>query len=167
MDRDFSDELIALLPRLRRFARMRTRSEADADDLVQATVERALSRSEQFTPGTRLDSWLYRIAQNLHLNDIRRGDVRRRGLKVVETTAVGTEAGGAEAHTDLKRVRGFVAELPEEQRQALLLVAVEGYGYAEAADILGVPIGTVTSRLARARTALKEMRDGGGREAHA
>lgn len=156
MDKETGEELIALLPRVRRFALSLTRTEADADDLTQATVERAISKISQWTPGTRLDSWLYKIAQNLHLHEQRRGAVRRRDAKLVEISRFTVIEGGAEAASDLNRIRKRIEALPTEQRQVLLLVAVEGYSYAEAADAIGVPIGTVTSRLARARRALSD-----------
>ncbi|MEM7546500.1 MAG: sigma-70 family RNA polymerase sigma factor [Pseudomonadota bacterium] len=156
MDRKTQDMLIALLPRVRRFAMSLTRSEADADDLTQATVERAIAKISQWRPGSRLDSWLYKIAQNLHLNEQRRHSVRRREAGAVKMAQFTVIEGGGEAASDLNRLQNRIAALPEEQRQVLLLVAVEGYGYAEAAEIVGVPIGTITSRLARARSALKE-----------
>lgn len=162
MDRDTANDLIALLPRLRRFSRALTLSDADADDLAQATVERAIDRIDGWTPGTRLDSWLYRIAQNLHFNEARRASVRRRHAAAAGDEEPSIE-GGAEARVELCEVRECIDRLPPEQRQALLLVAVEGYGYAEAAQIAGAPVGTITSRLARAREALAAMRNGEGR----
>lgn len=132
-----------------------SRSEPDADDLTQATVERAIARISQWTPGTRLDSWLYKIAQNLHLNERRRDAVRERAAPAVKMARPLSIQGGAEAASDLNRLRERIDSLPAEQRQVLLLVAVEGYGYAEAAEMIGAPIGTITSRLARARSALR------------
>ena len=166
MDRATAAQMIDVMPRLRRFVLTLTRSDSDADDLTQATVERAISRISQWDPATRLDSWLYRIAQNLHLNEMRSRSVRQRGLKAIETTTCGSVEGGAEAASDLSRMRDRIRALPPEQRQVLLLVAVEGYRYAEAAEIVGVPVGTITSRLARARTALAEMNEGPRRQAH-
>jgi len=157
MDRSTADKMIDALPRVHRFARSMTRSEVDADDLTQATVERAIAKISLWDPTTRLDSWLYRIAQNLHLNEMRSNSVQQRVLKAVELSKPASVEGGAEAACDLTRLQDRIALLPSEQQQALLLVVVEGYKYAEAANIVGVPVGTITSRLARARSALSEM----------
>jgi len=162
MDDALRRDLIAFLPRLRRFALGLTGSRAEGDDLVQATCERAIRYSDRWAPGTRLDAWLFRIARNLFLNE-RRGR-RRRGPEVAiddypESRLLdGEEA--ALAGIALQAVAGELQNLPEEQRSALLLVAIEGLGYREAAEVLGVPIGTVTSRLARARMALRTRVDG-------
>lgn len=160
MRRELAEEMIAHLPRLRRFAQALTRDRSDADDLAQAACERALRNLDRFQPGTRLDSWLFRIAQNLHLNERRGTATRARHLRAVEDEAPKATAASGEAQAELAQVRAFIDGLPPEQRVVLLLIAVEGYGYAEAARILDVPEGTVTSRLARARRALKEWRDG-------
>jgi RNA polymerase sigma-70 factor, ECF subfamily len=155
---DFRSQLVELMPRLRRFAHGLTGSAADADDLVQSTLERALQKLDQWQPGTRLDSWLYRIAQNLWIDQVR--SVRTRG------TAVDVEALEAVAGSDgrvtneqqltMRDTRRAMAELPAEQRAVLMLVAVEEMSYADAAQALDIPIGTVMSRLSRARRALAE-----------
>ncbi len=155
----FETQLLAAAPALLRFARYLTGSAADAEDLAQETCARAIGSRDGFRPGTRLDSWLYRIAQNTHRNAIRAGKVRARHLEeAIATAPIGAD-GGAEAATELSAVRARIARLPVEQRKVLLLVA-EGHRYAEVAEILGVPIGTVMSRLSRARATLKEMRHG-------
>jgi RNA polymerase sigma factor (sigma-70 family) len=150
----FEDELIALLPRLRRFAHSLSRSPADADDLTQATIERALRSREQWQPGTRLDSWLYRIMRNLWIDTAR---LRVRSAKseasAEEALVVGTD-GGAQASADLARVMAAMQQLPDEQREVVSLILIEGYGYREAAELLELPIGTVSSRLVRGRTTL-------------
>lgn len=153
---DFRRELVALMPRLRRFARGLTGSPADADDLVQAALERALERFDQWQPGTRLDSWLYRIAQNLWIDQIR--SARSRGT-AVDAEALEEAQGSdgrdvAEQQLTLRDAERALAELPPEQRDVLMLVTVEEMSYAEAASVLEIPIGTVMSRLARARRAL-------------
>jgi len=159
MDRyiSFDEGLVALLPRLRRFAFALSRSAADADDLTQATVERALRSRNQWEAGTRLDSWAYRIMRNLWIDTARS---RSRKLKVEappeEAESVGAE-GGPEAAAELSRLMGAMAKLPDEQREVVALILVEGYGYREASEILGLPIGTVSSRLVRGRTALLQM----------
>jgi RNA polymerase sigma-70 factor (ECF subfamily) len=158
--------MLALLPRLRRFAYGLTGSIDDGDDLVQATCEQAIRHIDTWQPGTRLDSWMYRIARNSHLNALRAKRVRADHLKSVDhdelTRVDGTRA--MEAHLTFAGVRDFIARLPEEQRSIVLLVCVEGLAYKEVAEALDLPIGTVTSRLARARLALKNFADGGAGE---
>ena len=152
----FEDELVAFLPRLRRFARGLARHPSDADDLCQAAIERALKSREQWQDGTRLDSWMYRITRNLWIDERRAAS--RRGVQApidhVATQIAGEGAAAVEAGALRGEVDGAMARRPDEQREVVLLVLVEGYAYREAADILEVPIGTVTSRLARGREAL-------------
>lgn len=160
MDEKLEREFRALLPRLRRFACGLTGSTADGDDLLQATCERAIRNIDKWEPGTRLDSWLFRIARNLHLNDMRAQGVRSRHLSTLETQEGGKEVDGAralESRMTLAKVRGFVQRLPEEQRAVLLLFCVEGLSYRETSAVLGIPVGTVTSRLGRARLALRDF----------
>lgn len=151
-------ELVALLPRLRRFARALTGQPADADDLVQDAVERALTRLELWTPGTRLDSWMFRIAQNLWIDRMR--SLKSRGVAVAIddfSNALATDGVRAvEAKLTLDDATKALMGLPEEQRAVVALVLVDGMSYREAADVLEVPIGTITSRLARARMSLAE-----------
>jgi len=153
---DFATRITDLLPRLRRFAYGLTRSRADADDLVQAALERALTRLDQWEPGTRLDSWLYRIVQNLWIDERRAR--QRRGVEVgaEEAPEIVGEDGRvtAERRLLIEDTHRAVEALPDEQRAVLVLVSIEGVPYAEAAKILDVPIGTVMSRLARARRAV-------------
>jgi RNA polymerase sigma factor (sigma-70 family) len=150
------DEIITLLPRLRRFSRSLTRDAADADDLLQLTVERALVKLEQWTPGTRLDSWMYRIMKNIWIDEIR-ARTRRSTVFAPETAG---ERVGAEDPDFERRLRAMSVEqametLPDEQRLAISLVLVEGLSYREAAAVMEVPMGTLTSRLARGRAALE------------
>jgi len=156
------DQLVALLPRLRRFARALARNVHDADDLVQLAVERALTRLDQWKPGTRLDSWMYGILRNAWIDETRS---RRRRDKVLAPEALGEHVAdsASEAHIQRLSLEAALAQLPEEQRLAVALVLVEGLAYKEAAEVLEVPIGTVTSRLARGREALEALL--GGREA--
>lgn len=162
MDETIRREMLALLPRLRRFAYGLTGSIDEGDDLVQATCERAISRIETWQPGTRLDSWMYRIARNTFYNWRRAGRVRDSYLQLVDPAEQGRVDGprAMEAHLTLSLARECIARLPEEQRAVLLLVAVEGFAYKEVAEILELPIGTVTSRLARARLALSALMEG-------
>jgi len=154
--------MLALLPRLRRFAIGLTGSTADGDDLVQATFERAIRYIDSWESGTRLDSWMFRIARNLFLNDVRAQKVRNRHLKSVKNDGAFPKDTGdsVEQRALLGTLRRLIGRLPEEQRAALLLVAVEGLSYAETAEVLDLPVGTVTSRVARARIALKQFLDG-------
>ena len=148
--------MVALLPRLQRFARSLTGSRADADDLVQATCERAIARLDDWVRGTDLDRWMFKIAHNLHRNQRRDQANRLRLVTEHGQTQEFLEDGArrAEDWTELQEVRARVEGLPEAQRAVLMLVAVEGFSYQEVADLLEVPVGTVTSRLARARDAL-------------
>ena len=159
----FSDQLIAVLPRLRRFARGLTGSAADADDLVQAACERALARQHQFQEGTRFDSWMFRIVQTIWIDQNRARAVRKEDGDVAEER-LGTDAPvrRIEARLALAEVRQAVQLLPPDQRTVLMLVTVEGLSYKEAAVVAGVPVGTIMSRLARARVALQQQLDAGG-----
>ena len=155
----FDDQLAALLPRLRRFAHALSRNSADADDLTQAAVERALRARDQWQPGTRLDSWCYRIMRNLWI-DTARSNARRSAREAPEEEglSVGEDPRQAiEASVDLKRIMAAMARLPDEQREVVALILVEGFGYREVSEMLGLPIGTVSSRLVRGRTALLAM----------
>jgi RNA polymerase sigma-70 factor (ECF subfamily) len=148
--------MAAIVPRLRRFAYGLTGSIDAGDDLVQSTCERALSRLHLWQPGTRLDSWMYRIMQNLWIDELRSG--RRREIATDSDELDAMVGGDAEREVgvrlDLAAVRRHIAGLPPDQRAVLLLVSVDGLSYKEAAAVLEVPIGTVMSRLARARLAL-------------
>jgi RNA polymerase sigma-70 factor (ECF subfamily) len=155
----FEDELATLLPRLRRFAHALSRNPADADDLTQMTIERALKSKAQWQPGTRLDSWAYRIMRNLWIDTVR---ARSRREKVEAPELEGRSAGHdprdrMEASVDLARIMAAMERLPDEQREVVALILVEGFGYREAAEMLELPIGTVSSRLVRGRTALLAM----------
>ena len=151
-------EMLAFLPRLRRFTCGLTGSVDDGDDLLQATCERAIRNIHQWKPGTRLDSWMYRIARNLHLNELRAQGVRGRHLAAVDPDSqVVDGVRVADSLLSFEAMRGFLSRLPEEQRSVLLLVTVDGLSYQEVADLLEIPVGTVNSRLARARQALTSM----------
>lgn len=162
MNKETWATLTALQPRLRRFAYGLSGSLDEADDLVQAAYERAISRIHQWQAGTRLDSWMYRIVQSIYINRQEANRVRGSHLKPVDpdTLRGRDEVRAIEASMTLAKVRGFISRLPEEQRAALLLVAIEGLSYKDAADVLNLPVGTLTSRVARARVALREYVDG-------
>ena len=157
MSDEIKREIAALVPRLRRFAYTLCGNREEGDDLVQTACVKALGRLEQYQAGTRLDSWMFRIVQTSHIDQIRR---RQRQGGPVDPEAVerlsdgGRAAGQSEHRLLLARLRRAIAELPEEQRAVMALVAIEGYAYKEAAAILETPVGTVMSRLARARARL-------------
>lgn len=155
----FENELAALLPRLRRFAHALSRNPADADDLAQMTIERALKSKAQWQAGTRLDSWAYRIMRNLWIDTVR---ARSRRERVEAPELEAHNAGhdprdGMDASLDLARMMSAMQRLPEEQREVVALILIEGFGYRETAEMLELPIGTVSSRLVRGRTALLSM----------
>lgn len=149
-----------MLPRLRRFAIGLAGHPADGDDLCQMTIERALSKRRQWQEGTRLDSWMYRIMRNIWIDESR---ARKRRSETFVGEEAGLAVGGEgaqEAHVELGNVERAMAVLPDEQREAVLLVMVEGFGYREAAEIVGCPVGTLNSRLVRGRDALIETLGG-------
>jgi RNA polymerase sigma-70 factor, ECF subfamily len=150
------DQIVALLPRLRRFARNLARNPHDADDVVQIAVERALLKLDQWRSDARLDSWMFKIVRNAWIDELRS---RGRRDKVFLAAEAGENIGDAtlERETELMSVQSAMARLPEEQRTAVSLVLVEGLAYKEAAEVLDVPMGTLTSRLARGREALQAM----------
>ena len=153
---EFGEQLVSLLPRLRRFARSLTRDPADADDLCQMTIERALKSWLQWQAGTRLDAWVFRIMRNIWIDETRARTRRKQTFAPEADGAHVGDAGAAaiEAHAEIGNVERAMARLPAEQREAVMLVLVEGFAYREAADILGCPMGTLTSRLVRGREAL-------------
>ena len=155
----FERDLAQLLPRLRRFAHTLSRHPADADDLAQATVERALRSREQWEPGSRLDSWLYRIMRNLWIDTVRsRARREDREAPEEEARSVGLDPRrGLDASLEVQRAMAAMERLPDEQREVVALILVEGFGYREVAEMLGLPVGTVASRLARGRIALLAM----------
>jgi RNA polymerase sigma-70 factor, ECF subfamily len=152
----FRRDMVVLVPKLRRFARSLVGHVQDADDLVQAACEKALRNADQFRAGTRMDSWMYRIIQNLWLDDRRRD--RTRGTAVDPDDAYLSDEGKAaqlpEDRMMLAQTRAAMLTLPEGQREVLSLIAIEGLSYKETAEVLDLPIGTVMSRLSRAREAL-------------
>lgn len=154
--------MIVLLPRLRRFAIGLTGNASDADDVLHSALEKALSRLGQFKMGTRLDSWLFRIIQTTWIDSRRRAHHREIGMEA-DSLALLPAAGSVndgETRYALSDVDRALATLPDEQRALVILVLVEGYSYEEAAQMTGTPIGTVMSRLSRARrTIAAQLRD--------
>jgi RNA polymerase sigma-70 factor (ECF subfamily) len=147
------------IPRLRRYARALTRDPRRADDLVQDTLLRALAKRHLWQPDTNLRAWLFTLMHNQYVNDVRRS--AREG----QTVEIDTMSNGLTATTDptasrqLHELRRALAQLPDEQREAILLVGLEGLSYAETAAILAVPVGTVRSRLSRGRGNLRRLMD--------
>lgn len=145
-----------LYPRLWRFALSLTRDPALADDLAQAAVTRGIERAAQFDPESRLDHWMFRILRSIWLNELRARRVRTgRGLVAVEDAELTDPGAGPELTVYGREVLTHIAALPEAQREAVMLVYVEGFRYREAAEILDIPVGTVMSRLAAARKNLR------------
>lgn len=156
----FRRDLVSLMPRLRRLAWVVARSEQDAQELLQVTLERALARQDGWQEGSRLDQWVFAIMRNAWIDEVR---TRQRWGKLVKPLAADAEPtdGGAEVRelerrSDQERVRRAVEELPEEQRLPVKLVLLGELGYREAAALLEIPEGTLTSRLSRGRAALIE-----------
>ena len=152
-------EMLALLPRLRRFAYGLSGGWDEADDLVQATYEKAIGALDSWTPGTRLDAWMYRIMRNHFFNERRASAAklsRAADLDLVQRAAVDGERFGNDRIT-LSRVFAALQGLPEDQRTALLLVSVEGFSYGEVASLMDEPVGTIASRVGRARQALRPL----------
>jgi len=158
---DVRREIINILPRLRRMAWVLARDQADGEDLLQRTVERALQYGDSRKAEARLDLWMFRIMKNLWIDEMR---MRRRWGRLVEHLPEESDLGdgGAAAEeicdsAELARIRALVEDLPEEQRLAVKLVLLGGYSYSEAATLLEVPEGTLTSRLARGRASLLQQ----------
>ncbi len=157
MYEDIRVEMVALVPRLRRFAYSISGSRDEGEDLVQAACVKALDRLDQFKPGTRLDSWMFRIIQTTWIDRARSRSRRGEDSDPEALARVSDQGRGArtaENRLTLARVREAMTSLPEDQRVALALVAIEGYSYKAAAETLEIPVGTVMSRLARARAKL-------------
>ena len=157
----FRQQLIAAMPRLRRYARSLVFDVALADDLTQQTLERALSRWQQFEPGRDMAVWLLSIAHNAHLDGLRR-DGRMSATDPAELQRA-QDACGGDPGVDVGLRLDLLAalrQLSPEQREPLLLVCVEQLSYAEAAKVMSIPAGTVMSRVCRARATLRALLDG-------
>src|SRR5215212_6479970 len=156
---DFARQLEAEIPRLRRYARALTRDVSRADDLVQSCLTRAVAKQHLWQPGTDLRAWLFTILHNQHVNDVRRAVREGVNIAVEEMAPVLTVASNAIAALELRDLEAAIGRLPQEQRQVILLVGLEGMRYEEVALILGVPVGTVRSRLSRGRDQLRRLMD--------
>ena len=159
MNHDLRNDIVKLLPRLRRFALGLCGNYEDADDLVQAACERALIRLHQYEPGTRLDSWMFKITQNQWIDLTRSRSIRGDPVAPEDMPDIADENAHrtVEERNHLESVLLAMQSLPEEQRAVLMLVCVEDMTYADAASVLDVPVGTIMSRLSRARLRLSEL----------
>lgn len=157
---DFVEELERQVPSLRRYARALMRDGDAADDLVHDCIERALSRRHLWKPSGTLRSWLFTILHNLHANEMRRRARRPQlsGLHLVEGQL--QQSPSQHDHLMAGDMEAALGMLSADQRQVVLLVALEGFSYAEVAEMLGVPLGTIMSRLSRARARLADLVDG-------
>jgi RNA polymerase sigma-70 factor (ECF subfamily) len=160
----FQRDLVALLPRLRRFARSLTGQAWDADDLVQVTIERALTRRAQWRPDTNLGAWMFKIMKNAWIDEARSRARRSRssGPQSEAEAAPDPLAPDMNARLAASAVERAMSDLPDDQRIAVCLVLVEGLSYREAAEVLEIPEGTLTSRLVRGRMALMAKLEGLG-----
>jgi RNA polymerase sigma-70 factor (ECF subfamily) len=156
---DFGLLLEREIPRLRRYARALTRDPSRADDLVQSCLVRALAKSHLWQPGTDLRAWLFTILHNQHVNDVRRSVREGISVPVEDVAPVLTVQSTQGASLQLRDLDRALTRLPEEQRQVLLLVGLEGMRYEEVAMVLDVPVGTVRSRLSRGREMLRRLMD--------
>jgi RNA polymerase sigma-70 factor, ECF subfamily len=155
----FTSSLIGHLPHLRGFARMIARDHTLADDLVQDTVVQALAKRTQFTPGTNLRAWLTTILRNRFFNEMRRSRYKTEVSVECPDDSVPVD-GGQEVSIEIRDFKRIFRGLPAVQREALILVGASGFSYDEAAAIAGCPIGTLKSRLSRARACLQQQLDG-------
>ena len=152
-------QIVGLLPRFRRFARGLTRDPDRADDLIQSACERALERLDQYRERSRIDSWMYRIIYTRWIDEVRKDKTRTANLVVLGNDD-NFKSDAGQAGTRLTRsldIHRALETLSEEHRAAIMLVSVEGYSYTEASTVLNVPVGTVASRVARARTLLGKL----------
>ena len=150
----FKTEMIGLLPRLRRFAVSLSRSGPDADDLVQDACTTALQKWHQYDPAQPLDRWMFRIIRNLWISEIRKRQVRQGQGQIPAEEATELQTADADDALAAKQVQGKVSALPAELSQPLMLVCAEGYSYREVSELLDIPVGTVMSRIHRARKLL-------------
>jgi RNA polymerase sigma-70 factor (ECF subfamily) len=156
---EFGRLLEPQIPRLRRYARALTRDSVRADDLVQNCLLRALAKQHLWQVGTNLRAWLFTLLHNQYVSDVRRSQREGFGIAVEETATLLTVQPEAAAALQLRDLERALAALPAEQRAVILLVGIEGMRYEEVATILGIPVGTVRSRLSRGRDTLRRLMD--------
>jgi RNA polymerase sigma-70 factor, ECF subfamily len=163
---DFARLIEAEITRLRRYARALTRDVSRADDLVQNCLARAVAKQHLWQPGTDLRAWLFTILHNQHVNDVRRSVREGVTIAVEEMAQVMTVQPSAHAALQLRDLEAALSRLPQDQRQVILLVGLEGMRYEEVARVLGIPVGTVRSRLSRGRDQLRRLMDMGEEAPH-
>jgi RNA polymerase sigma-70 factor, ECF subfamily len=145
------------IPRLRRYARALTRTADRADDLVQDTLVRALTKGHLWQPGTDIRAWLFTIMHNQYVNTVRRKVHGVATIDIAQVTSTLMAVTDPSSSLQLRELDRALARLPDEQREVILLVGLEGMAYESAAQILGVPIGTIRSRLSRGRETLRQL----------
>jgi RNA polymerase sigma-70 factor, ECF subfamily len=155
-DQYLREEILALIPRLQRFARALTHDVVSADDLVQDCLARALEKIHMWEPGTDLRAWLFTILYRQHITNLRRDARQHDYLKSQESDLKMALSPNQTAHLELRELERALAALPAEQRTVLLLVGLDGMEYAEAAAVVNTPLGTVRSRVARGRESLRQ-----------
>jgi len=160
------EDIVDLIPRLRRFAFGLTGNSTDADDVVQIALERSLTRLHQYKPGTRLDSWMFRIVQNCWFNECRRNQRTETGMDMTDLERLPNApvADHSQRHDQLRDITHAMSHLNDDQRSLVMTVLVEGHSYKDAADLFEIPIGTVMSRLTRARKTLMAILSDDGAE---
>jgi RNA polymerase sigma factor (sigma-70 family) len=155
---DFSKMIEAEIPRLRRYARSLTRyAEHTADDLVQECLVRAIAKQHLWAEGTDLRAWLFTIMHNQFVNTVRLSVRRGSEVEVSEAQPALTRAANQDRRLELRDLHRALAVLPEEQRSVILLIGLEGMAYETAAEVIGVPVGTIRSRLSRGRAELRKL----------
>ena len=172
---DFHRLIAEQIPRLRRYAWALVRDASRADDLVQDTLARAIAKAHLWQPGTNLLAWLFTLMHNQNVNTVRRALREGTTIDVEQCSATLIATTDPEGSCKLRELDRAISRLPKEQRQVLLLVGLEGIAYDDAASILRIPVGTVRSRLSRARDTLRRLLDLGesagtssaARQAHA
>ena len=148
-----------LIPRLTRYARVLTRDLAAADDLVQECLTRALGKMHLWEQGTDLRAWLFTILHHIHISQTRRNARQRASMELQKSHRSSAQSPNQTVRLELRDLERALAKLPEEQRLVILLVGLEGLSYAETAEVLEIPVGTVMSRLARGRDRLRSLMD--------
>lgn len=157
MQTEITIELAGILPRLRAYAQVLTKNSDDADDLVQTAVERALSRIELYEPGTNFKAWMFTILRNCYFTEMRKRSRRPDTVDPMDHESAMSVRAEQQIGLEVRDFSRAFVQLSEMDRTVLVLIGAEGMSYQEAADILGTPIGTVRSRLSRARTRLKDL----------
>ncbi len=155
-------DVIGQLATLRRYARSLVRNPDDAEDLVHDALVRAYEREQTFRRGGSIRSWLLSVVHNTHIDRLRRARSQARRAEAAAEVSDTAQAADQDHTVRLRQVREAFFDLPEEQREALHLVAIEDLSYQEAADALGIPVGTLMSRVSRARAALRNFEEQGG-----